>query len=305
MIGIAAEAAEQHVTCREIITIKLERAVSGHEWVVFVTETERRGELRGDAIAIPDEPTELPFPSRRFDKLFALAYSHLISGAHATLASQTEFELRQSVERIGSSSPGVECRGAAAEVEFAARASPQLGLPVIQVMVDDVGPDAGLVLAMRPPEVVRTGEAPIVAESGVPSLGIANIGKTRNGEEGHTTTAQVRRIIGTRNPQHVETDVLAEVWGLAELAHASKAYVTVKDQVGREGQGVADCDQLHKRMKVTESAVTGTIANGIAQARHTVKHRLHGAVLGKKAVLGGAVPVNLRVEIVTIQTLRS
>src|SRR5438309_7099776 len=58
-------------------------------------------------------------------------------------------------------------------------------------------------------------------------------------------------------------------------------------------------------MEVTESAVAGTVSNGLAQAGLTVKDRLHGAVLGKDAVPGGAVPVHLAVKVVAIQFLSS
>src|SRR6266478_178709 len=58
-------------------------------------------------------------------------------------------------------------------------------------------------------------------------------------------------------------------------------------------------------MKVTKPAVTRTVSNGLAQAGLTVKHRLHGAVLGKDAVPGGAVPVHLPVKVVAIQLLCS
>src|SRR6266404_404430 len=64
-------------------------------------------------------------------------------------------------------------------------------------------------------------------------------------------------------------------------------------------------DELHKIMEVTKSAVAGTISNGLAQAGLTVKHRLHGAVLGKDAVPGGPVPIHLGVKVVAIQFLCS
>src|SRR6266576_380502 len=64
-------------------------------------------------------------------------------------------------------------------------------------------------------------------------------------------------------------------------------------------------DELHKIMEVTKSAVAGTVSNGLAQAGLTVKHRLHGAVLGKDAVPGRPVPIHLGVKVVAIQFLRS
>ena len=58
-------------------------------------------------------------------------------------------------------------------------------------------------------------------------------------------------------------------------------------------------------MEVTKSPVTGTVSNGVAQAGHAVKHRLHGAVLGKDAVPGGPVPIHLGVKVIAIQFLCS
>src|SRR6266513_4790265 len=58
-------------------------------------------------------------------------------------------------------------------------------------------------------------------------------------------------------------------------------------------------------MEVTKSAVAGTVSNGLAQAGLTVKHRLHGAVLGKDAVPGRPVPIYLGVKVVAIQFLCS
>src|SRR5213080_4672231 len=58
-------------------------------------------------------------------------------------------------------------------------------------------------------------------------------------------------------------------------------------------------------MEVTKSAITGTVSNGLAQAWLTMKHGLHGAVLGKDAVPGRPVPIHLGVKVVPIQFLCS
>ena len=63
--------------------------------------------------------------------------------------------------------------------------------------------------------------------------------------------------------------------------------------------------KLHEIMEVAEPAIACTVSNGLAQARLTVKQGLHGAVLGKDAVPGSAVPVDLSVKIVAIQLLCS
>ena len=110
------------------------------------------------------------------------------------------------------------------------------------MVMDDVRPGANLVFAMRPADVVGTGEAPVVAICGVPSLRVAESGVARNREERNSAAAQVRAVVGTGNPQHVRPNVLAKVRSLAVLAHASKAHVAVNHQSGREGQRMAHGD---------------------------------------------------------------
>src|SRR5437016_13960620 len=61
--------------------------------------------------------------------------------------------------------------------------------------------------------------------------------------------------------------------------------------------------ELHKRVEVSQAAVTGTVSNGLAQAWLTMKHGLHGAVLGKDAVPGRLVPMLRGVKVMPIQFL--
>src|SRR5436309_13494782 len=63
--------------------------------------------------------------------------------------------------------------------------------------------------------------------------------------------------------------------------------------------------ELHKRVEVSQAAVTGTVSNGLAQAWLSMKHGLHGAVLGKDAVPGRPVPIHLGVKVIPIQFLCS
>src|ERR1051325_3779598 len=99
------------------------------------------------------------------------------------------------------------------------------------MVVDNIRPEAKLMLAMRPPEVVGTGEAPVMTEDRIPALRTANIGKTGNAKVRQAAVPHVIGIIGTGNSQHVEADVLAKVRRLAIFAHASEPYVTVKHEV--------------------------------------------------------------------------
>src|SRR6266566_200340 len=272
MIRIAADAAEQHLVCREVITVKPEGAIPRHERIVFVPEAERDSQLGRDSIAVSNKPPELPFPCCGFDEL--------IAPSHADTSSATEIKL-------------------------SARTSTQFRLPVVQVVMDDVRSGADLVLAVGPPDVVVAGEAPVVAERGVPSFGVTNVRVTCNREVWKAAAAQVRRIISPGNPQHVRSDVCTKVRSLPVLAHASKADVPIDDKGRRQSQCVTHGDQLYERMEVTESTVTGAVSNRLAKTRLTVKHRLHGAVLGKDAVPGRPVPIHLAVKVVAIQTLRS
>src|SRR4029077_13212812 len=121
-------------------------------------------EFVGDAVAVPNKPSKLPFLGRCFDKLVALARP----------VEKSELKLCEGVEQVGSG-PSIESRCAAAEVKLPTRAGAEFRLPVVQMVMDDVRPGANLVFAMRPPDVVRRGEAPVITKSGVPSLGVAEI----------------------------------------------------------------------------------------------------------------------------------
>ena len=65
------------------------------------------------------------------------------------------------------------------------------------------------------------------------------------------------------------------------------------------------CDELHKRMEIAQAAVASAVANRLSKARHTMKFRLHSAVLDENAVIGGPIPINLAIEVVSIQALGS
>ena len=56
-------------------------------------------------------------------------------------------------------------------------------------------------------------------------------------------------------------------------------------------------------MELAESTIARTISDGLAQAGHAGKDRLHGAVLRKQGVFVSADPVDFAVKIVAVQTL--
>src|SRR6266850_6545378 len=58
-------------------------------------------------------------------------------------------------------------------------------------------------------------------------------------------------------------------------------------------------------MEVAKPSVTGAVSNGLTEAGLAVKHRLHGAVLGKDTVPRRPVPIHLGVKVVAIQFLGS
>src|ERR1700730_1856797 len=120
---------------------------------------------------------------------------------------------------------------------------------MIQMMVDDVYASADLVLAMRPPNVMRTGKAPVVAVCGIPAFGVANIGEARNRKEGYATAAQVGAVVSPGKPQNIRSYVRTKIRGLAIFAHPRKTHVAVDHERRRKGQGVAHCDELDKFMK--------------------------------------------------------
>ena len=66
------------------------------------------------------------------------------------------------------------------------------------MVVNDIGPSANLVLALGPPHIVGTGEAPVIAECRIPALRVADVRETGNGKEGEPAAAQVRTVVGSR-----------------------------------------------------------------------------------------------------------
>ena len=65
--------------------------------------------------------------------------------------------------------------------------------------MDDVRPGADLMFVMGPSDIVVARETPVVAESWVPSLGVAKVGVTRNIEIGDAAVPQVRAVVRTWN----------------------------------------------------------------------------------------------------------
>ena len=161
MCGVATYPAKQHIARCEVIAIELESPIARHERIVFIPKAQCDGELVGDAIAVPNKPSKLPFLGRCFDKLLALARP----------VEESELKLREGVKQVRGGPP-IESRCAAAEVKLSARARSKFRLPVVQVVVNNVRSRADLMLTVRPPHVVRSGKAPIISESGVPPLGV-------------------------------------------------------------------------------------------------------------------------------------
>src|SRR5690349_9524660 len=104
---------------------------------------------------------------------------------------------------------------------------------MIQVVVNDVCSGGDLVLAVGPADVVRTGEAPVIAISGVPTLGVAEISVVRC-EVRYTAVTLVGGIVGARKTQNIESDIGTKVGSLTVLAHACKTDVPVHDERWRE-----------------------------------------------------------------------
>src|SRR5204862_132212 len=94
------------------------------------------------------------------------------------------------------------------------------------------------------------------------------------------------------NPQHAKPNIRAKVGRLAIFAHAREADVSINDKRRRKGQSVSHGYKLHKRMKVSQPAVTGTVSNGFTKVGYAVKDGSHSAVLGENIVLAGSIPVD-------------
>ena len=92
MARVAADAAQQHIQARKVKPIKLESAVSRHQWIVFVAEAKGCSQLVTNPVSISNEKAELPFLRRGFNELLATPHS----------VRQSQQELRPRVELIGS-----------------------------------------------------------------------------------------------------------------------------------------------------------------------------------------------------------
>ena len=114
-------------------------------------------------------------------RMIAPSSADICSGLAIEFAEETELKLSQCIEPVRSS-PSAQSRCTAAKVKFSARSGTEFRLPVVQVMVNNVGSGTDLVLAVRPANIVVAGEAPVVPESRIPALGIANIGIARDSE---------------------------------------------------------------------------------------------------------------------------
>ena len=187
----------------EIQAVERDRTVSGHKGIVLISKAEVNGKLVTHPVAISEEPAELPFSGRRFKKLNALARTT----KDGRTVSQTKQELGPGVELIGGGS-SIRRRHRPAKIEFASRPGTQLRLPVVQVVVNDIGTGGHLMLAMNPPQVMRTGEAPVVPESRVPAFRVADICKAGNRKQREAAVALIWREgtilrVGSGNPQHI------------------------------------------------------------------------------------------------------
>src|SRR5215469_5698328 len=159
------------------------------------------------------------------------------------------------------------------------------------MMMNDVRPRADLVLTLGPAHIVGAGKAPVIAECWIPTLWVPNVRKTGNGE------------VRVPAAKHVRTDVRSVIRGLAIFAHPRKAHVAVNDKGRRECQRVTNRNQLHMGMKVAQTAIASTVTNGLAQTRHAMKHGFHGAVLYEDAVIRGAIPIDLGIDVIPIELL--
>src|SRR5205814_5123009 len=116
-------------------------------------------------------------------------------------------------------------------------------------------------------------------ECWIPAFRVANIRETGNGKEGETAAAQVRTVIGSAKTEHIRPDISSIIRGLSVFAHARKADVSVYYKSGGKSERMAHRNELHKRMEIAQAAVASAVANRLSKARHTMKFRLHSAVL--------------------------
>ena len=99
VVGISANPTQQHIPGDEIVAVEFGDAIALHQWIVFVAETQVRGQFVRNAIAVSDEPAELPLLCSGLNKLIALTQP-----TNYRSARQAQQELRPGVELVWSRS---------------------------------------------------------------------------------------------------------------------------------------------------------------------------------------------------------
>src|SRR5262249_50545375 len=144
MIGVATNSAQQDLVSPEVETVEFHWAIPCHKGIILISQPEGSCELVSNPIAVSEEPTELPFFGSSLEKLNTFAQPTIYVSAR-----QSQQKLRPRVE-LGRSRSPIQCCRTTIKIKFASRPGTQLWLPMIQVVVDDIGTGADLMLAVGP-----------------------------------------------------------------------------------------------------------------------------------------------------------
>ncbi len=192
---------------------------------------------------------------------------------------------------------------AAGEGKQAARAAPNLRLPVVELVPHQVEAEPQIVPQMIPTDVSGMREGLVAVKSGIPGVGGTHrrIGIER--EDRKSALANVRPV-GSRYAQKVRAPVLAIIGSYEIHRPACESDGTVHDQVRRKRQRMADGSKLSPHGADPTAAGTQARTSAVAESEFAVYIRVHHAVLSPDNVGGRAVPVHLRVVAVTVHRLR-
>src|SRR5262245_4739816 len=173
---------------------------------------------------------------------------------------------------------------------------------MVHEMVEKIKAKPDIMSALRPAGIRIECVGLVIAKRRVPSFGIAEGRIVRHRKRWHTAFAWIRPVC-PGNPQHLASEVGAEVRCLHVLAKSGPAEGPVDQEVRRDGIGLSDARYLHERVAVTDASGAQTWAASRAQAEVAMNQRVHDAVLEPEIVLLTPVPIDLAIEVVAVQAL--
>src|SRR5687768_10851821 len=172
---------------------------------------------------------------------------------------------------------------------------------MIQMMLDDVGPEADVMAPEYLRRILREGVAALITEDRTPVVLIA---QTRVAECDLREPALANvSAVGSRNAQNFQADVLPEVGACRLVMAIRDREVTVNEETVAERPCVTHGSDIRTRNACAAAAITDAGAAGRAERELPGHVSVHVTELEPDLVVLSAVPIDLRVVIVTIKEL--